>query len=241
MKSTEKSTSNLRVLRNGKIVSPKNNTIIKKKSIEKTNNNDHLSILKKGPSSLSNIPVKNLNDSHEMMVSTTNYELRGLCILLKKLPETNEGLFDYQKNNNNNKNCYTNLEDCIKLNEVQIYNKLEAKTEIKPELLTLKKANETVVSPNSLNKKNTLRTKKVGGSIDNQNFEVIMTRGKIIKRQTEERKQLDQIIFNKFPKTTFKMFAIKLDDFSEEVKFLRTLGLICRFKSPLTTYRTKKK
>lgn len=238
------STSNLRVLRNGKIVSPKENTIIKKKSTRKTSNNDHLSILKKDSNGLDNEHVKNINKSHGIMVTTTNYDdSRGLCILFENIPKLviNEGPLRGQKNNCSNKNGYTNLEDYIQLNEVQIYNKLKAKTEIKPELLTMEKDNQTVESSNSSDKKNNRRSKKVDGLVNCQNSEVRMTRRKTIKLQIEERKQLDQLIFNRYPKNTFKMFAIQLDDISKEVKFLRTLGLICRFKSPLTIYKTKRK
>lgn len=237
------STSNFRVLRNGKIVLPKKeNTIIKKKSIMKIDNNDNLSFLKKGCSDVSNLHVKNLNDSHEMMMTTTNYNFDDLCILFKNLPNSviHEGPLFNKKNNSSNKNDYTNLEDYIQLNEVQICNKLETKTEIKPELLTMKKVEQKAVTSKSSNKKNNEKSKKVGCSVDYHNSGVRMTRGKIIKLQTEERKQLDQIIFNKFPKIKFKMFAIQLDDIYKEVKFLRTLGLTCRFKSPLT-HKTKKK
>ncbi|XP_025417739.1 uncharacterized protein LOC112688653 [Sipha flava] len=236
------STSNLRVLRNGKIVSLKENTKIKKKSTLKKDKNDNLSFLKNGYSGVSNLHDNNLNDPHKMMVNTNNYDLGGLCILLKNLPNSviHEDPFYNKKDNSSNKNDYTNLEDYIQLNEVQICNKLEAKTEIKPKLLPMKNVNQKVGTRKSLIKKNNIATKEVGGSIDYQNIDVRMTRGKIIKLQTEERKQLDQIIFNKFPKIKFKMFAIQLDDIYKEEKFLRTLGLTCRFKSPLT-FKTKKK
>lgn len=124
-------------------------------------------------------------------------------------------------------------------NELKIYNELEPKKEINTELVPTKNTIQTAIPPISSSKKNNINNNT--NSVTNQNSDVRITRGKTIQLQIEERKQLDQIIISKFPNYTFKMSEIKLDDISEEAKFLRTLGLICRFKCPLTTCKLRKK
>lgn len=238
------SSSNHRILRNGKIVTKKKNN--KKKFIPKSVN-DKSSILPTTSSDLKNVIVKSKNDYHKVMERNYKNILgnRELCILLTKIPlsQTYKVPFD-DKNNNSNKNGYTSIEDYIQLNEVQIYNELEPKIEKKSELpKTTGNAEQTIIPSNGFKKKINLETKRYKSLITHQNNEVRVTRGKTIERKTEERKQLDQLMFDKFPKNTFKMFAVELNDISEEVKFLKTLGLTCRFKCPLTTTtcRLKKK
>jgi len=228
-----------RVLRNGKIVTSQKNNIIQKKSISKKKINNKLSFLKKSSNDISNINVKNKNEI--MVASNYNHMLdnRELYVMLTKLPPsiTNGNLFDDYKNNNSNKN-YTKLEDYIQLNELQIYNKLEPEME-KCHMLAATKENKPNTS-NSFNNKGVLKAKTCDHLVVNHTPDVRITRGKTIKLQTEERKQLDQIIFNKFPNNTFKMFAIQLYDINEEVNFLRKLGLTCRFKCPFTCKIRKK-
>lgn len=247
MKTSEiSSSSNLRILRNGKIVIPSKNALIKKTSVMKMKINNQLFFPKTRQKDLSTLHNKNKNDSHEIMVTTAYdhlFDNRSLYILLEKLswPVINniKVTLDDQNNNNSNKNCYKNLENYIQLNELQIYNELEPKKG-QLQLDSTEKTIQTALPLNSLSKKNSVRTDS--NSVTNQNIDVRITRGKTMKLQMEERKQLDQIMFSKFPNNTFnKMFVIKLDDISEEAKFLSTLGLTCRFKCPLTTCKFKKK
>ncbi|XP_025198368.1 uncharacterized protein LOC112596786 [Melanaphis sacchari] len=235
------STSKPRILRNGKIVITKNKNIVKKKSNFKEKINDKLSFIKTSSNEISNINVKNKNE----LVVASNYnhifENRHVYVLLTKLPSPlviDRDLFN-DLNNNNNKN-YTKLEDYIQSNELQIYNNLEPKIEKSKMLTATKKTKQTGMTSSSLDNKSISKTKSRNHSIINQTSDVRITRGKTIKLQTEERKQLDQIMFNKFPDSTFKMLAIQMYDINKEVKFLRTLGLICRFKCPLNC-KTKKK
>ncbi|CAI6356567.1 unnamed protein product [Macrosiphum euphorbiae] len=107
-------------------------------------------------------------------------------------------------------------------------------------LTATKETKQTCMTSNSFNNKSVLKSESSDHSVINQTPDVRITRLKTMKLQTEERKQMDQVFFDKFPNTTFKMFAIKLYDINEEVKFLRTLGLICRFKCPFTS-KVKKK
>ncbi|KAL5238687.1 hypothetical protein ACI65C_006097 [Semiaphis heraclei] len=228
-----------RVLRNGKIVNSKKNNIIQKKSISKEKINNKLSFLKKSSNDISNLNVKKKKE----MIVASNYnhilDNRNLYVMLTRLPPSiikNGDPFD-DYNNNNNKN-YTKLEDYIQLNELQIYNKLEPNIE-KCHMLAATKENKQITS-NSFSNKGVLKAKTCDHSEVNHTPDVRITRGKTIKLQTEERKQLDQIIFDKFPNNTFKMFAIQLYDINEEVNFLRKLGLICRFKCPFTCKIKKK-
>jgi len=235
-----------RKLRNGKVLNPNKNSLIEKKSTVKTKNDNQVSFLKRTSSNLNSLFVKNKNNSHEMTVNTNCghlFDSRELIILLNKIPPSiiSRVSFDDQSNNykNNNKNCYKNIEDYIQLNEVQIYNELEPiKTETD---LISRKTKRASIPSRSLKKQNNLKIKLLDQSeINEKCSDSRITRGKTIMLQTEERKQLDQIIFNKFPENTFKMFAVQLDDFTEEVKFLRKLGLTCRFKYPLSTCKVKK-
>ncbi|XP_022181392.1 putative uncharacterized protein DDB_G0286751 [Myzus persicae] len=230
-----------RILRNGKIVISKKKNTIRKKPAPKEKINNKLSFLKTSSNDIINLNVKNKNDM--MVASNYNHIIldnRNLYVMLTKLPPSisNRNLFDHN-NNNNNKN-YTKLEDYIQSNELQIYNKLEPKIEKCHMLTTRKETKQTRITSDSFNNKSVLKSTTSDHSVANQTPDVRITRGKSVKLQTEERKQLDQIIFDKFPNNTFKMFAIKLHDINEEVKFLRTLGLICRFKCPFTCKIKKK-
>lgn len=245
-----RSSSSIRKLRNGKILSPRKNTRAKKKSIIKTKNGNQLPFLKTS-NDLDCFHLKNEKEilSHEMMVTNKKYnnlvKNRELYILLEKIPSSiiNKVPLDDQNINNNNKNCYTNLEDYIQLNEVQIYNELKPKIETKPDPIKSGKIKRTVIPSKSLKKNTYFETETKTCDHDsstNQDTFVRMTRRKKIQLQTEERKQLDKIMFDRFPNNTFKMFCIQLDDITEEVKFLRTLGLTCRFKCPLSNCKIKK-
>lgn len=229
-----------RILRNGKIVIEKKNNIIQKKSIPKEKIVNKLSFLKTSSNDISNLNVKNKN---EMMVAS-NYnnilDNRNLYVMLTKLPPSIINGYSFDDHNNNNNKNYTKLEDYIQLNELQIYNKLEPKVEKFKMLTATKETKQTDMTSNSFNNKSVLKAKTCDHSVKNQTTDVRITRGKTIKLQTEARKQLDQIIFDKFPNNTFKMFAIQLYDINEEVKFLRTLGLIYRFKCPYTSKIKKK-
>lgn len=235
-----------RKLRNGKVLNPNKNTLIEKKSTVKRKNDSQVALLKRNSRNLNSLSVINKNNSHEMTVNSKYGHLFGsreLVILLNKLPPSiiTRVSFGDQSNNykNNKKNCYKNIEDYIQLNEVQIYNELEPiKTETN---LISRKTKRAIMPSRSLKKQNDLKTKLLDHSVVNEKCsETRITRGKTIMLQTEERKQLDQIIFNKFPENTFKMSAVQLDDFTEEVKFLKKLGLTCRFKYQLSTCKVKK-
>lgn len=240
-KSTTLSAYKPRILRNGKIVIPKTKNIVKKKSISKEKINNKLSFLKTSSNDISNLSIKNKNEL--MVTSKYNhiFDNRHLYVLLTKLPPSiiNRDSFDDQNNNNNNKH-YTKVEDYIQLNELQIYNKLEPKIDKSEMLTATKKMKQKSMTLTSFKNKRILKAKTCDHSVTSQTSDVRITRGKTIKLQTEERKQLDQIIFDKFPNNTFNMFAIQLYDINEEVKFLRTLGLTCRFKCPFNCKIKKK-
>jgi len=229
---------NHKILRNGKIITPKKTPVGKKKKMLDLKKGDKL--FKTNP----NLQFRKKNDSLEMAVTDNcshSVDNHSLYLLLEKIPSLiNDVQFNNNNNNNNNnKNCYTNLEDFIELNELQIYNELQPKILSKVQLISKVKSEETVIPLNSVNKKKHLKTKPLDHLVSNQNNDVRMTRGKTIRLQREERKKLDKIIFDKYPNNTFKMFAIRLDDITEEVKFLKTLGLICRFKCPLSPAKLK--
>lgn len=235
-------TSNFRILRNGKIITPRKKSLMKKKTILKTNNK----FLKNSSNEHNNLYLS-INNYSDKDIVTSNYSSLvndyGLYILLKN-PSSIFNRIPFV--DCYNKNCYINLEDYIQLNEVLIYNNLESKTENNSELYKIEKTKNTIVPSNhskntSLYKKDNSIKKMYDHSSTNQNVDARITRGKTIKLQYEQRKQLDQIMFDKFPDSTFKMFAIELSDITEEIKFLRKLDLKCRFKCILRNTKSKKK
>lgn len=220
-------------LRNGKILIEKNNSIITIKPKLKIKNKK----IETASNDLKNLFSKNKQNSNNMTLTTKYghlFDNRELVILLNRIP-----IEDQINNNNiNNKNCYTNLEEYIQQNEVQIYNKHEPK-ETTTNLIT-RKPKRTIMQPKPLKKQNNLEI--TNSDNYDKKSDSIITRRKTVMLQTEERKQLDQMMFDKFPDNTFKMLcAIQLDDINEEAKFLRKLGLTCRFKCPLSTSSVKKK
>lgn len=219
--------------------------MVKKKCSFKTKNvfqhptkydDNGLSLNKRSSRKLNGLHVNNKNDSDKKLKITKNNNLQkgNLYILLTRLPFTNSKIIF--NSSNNNTNGYTNLENYIRFNEVQICDKIVLKLE--PTTLKNEQREETqqkVITP----KADRLKNKISNHSVTNQNADQRITRGKALKLQTEKRKQLDKIMFDKFPKNTFKMFAIQLNDINKEVEFLRTLGLICRFKSSLSVGKIK--
>lgn len=239
--------SNYKILRNGKVINSRKNTFKKKKPVLKTQtkNDNQLSFPKTSQGDLNKLQNKNKNNLTEIMVAN-NYDhlIKGhdSYLLLLKWPSIfNEVPLDERIYNNFNKNCYTNLEDYIQLNEVLIYNELQPNIEIRQELTTTEKTKQSIIPLNSFKNKNKFKTKTLNHSVTTHNSDVRITRGKSIKLQAEERKQLDKVIFDKFPNNKFNMFAIQLNDINKEVQFLRTLGLICRFKCPLSPVKLKRK
>lgn len=237
------SNSNFRILRNGKIVTPRKKTLMKKKSILKKSNNQCIN----GSNDHNNFYV-NINNYSDNNIVTTDYSSLvnnyGLYILLKNNPPSIFNRIPFV--DCYNKNCYINLEDYIQLNEVLIYNNLEPNIENKSELYKIEKTKKTNLPSNypknhNLYEKDDFRKKIFDHSSTNQSVDVRITRGKTIKLQYEQRKQLDQIMFDKFPKNTFKMSVIQLSDITEEIKFLRKLDLKCRFKCILRNSKSKKK
>lgn len=242
--------SNHKILRNGKVINSRKNTkkCKKKKSVLKTQtkNENQLSFLKTSQDDLNKLQNKNKNNLTEIMVATNNYDhlikSHDSYLLLLKWPSIfNEVPLAEKTYNNFNKNCYTNLEDYIQLNEVLIYNELKPNIEIRQELTTTDKTKQSIIPLNTFKNKNKLKTKTLNHSVTTHNSDVRITRGKSLKLQAEERKQLDKVIFDKFPNNKFNMFAIQLNDINKEVQFLRTLGLICRFKCPLSPVKLKRK
>lgn len=233
--------------RNGKVSSKKKNSSTKNKSTVKTKNDNPVSFLRRTSNNLNpSLVVNSKNNSHEISVNKNCGNLVGcreLVILLKKIPPSiiTRVSFDNQTVNskNSNKNCYTNLEDYIQLNEVQIYNELKPMNTNTDSIS--KKTKRAILPSKSLKKHTDLKATIDHPEMNKTLSDTRITRGKSILLQTEERKQLDQMIFNKFPENTFKMFAVQLDDFTEEVKFLSNLGLTCRFKCKLSTRNVKKK
>lgn len=238
------SVSNFRILRNGKILTPRKKTTIKKSSILKKNVN-HLSILKNSPTNHKDVYDMTLIDkSHsDGKILTSNFTSfinnNELFILVKNIPPS----INYENSfvDHCSKNCYINIEDYIQLNEVQIYNVIQPKIEKNLELFKIKKTKKTILPSNSFNETNSFIEKTNNRSLPNKSLNIHMTRGKTIELQSEQRKQLDQVMFNKFPNNTFKMFAIQLYDITKEVEFLRTLGLTCRFKCPLSNCKQRRK
>lgn len=242
--------SNHRILRNGKIINSRKNAVKKKKPVLKTQtkNDNQLSFFKRSQGDLNKLQNKNKKKITEVVNNNYNNLIKShdSYLLLLKWPSIfNHVLLGDQIynnfNKNVNKNCYTNLEDYIQLNEVLIYNELEPKIEIGQELITTKKTKQSIIPLNSLKNKKKFKTKTLNNSVTNHNFDVRITRGKSIKLQAEKRKQLDKVIFDKFPNNKFNMIAIQLNDINKEVQFLRTLGLICRFKCPLSPVKLKRK
>lgn len=236
------SSSNYRILRNGKIITLRKHLVKKKKKIPSFKKDEKSSLLKITPSKLNRLKFINNKMSREIILTNDFGHLvdnRSLYMLLKKMPSL---INSVQFNNNiSNKSCYTNLEEYIELNELQIYNALQPKVESNVQLITKVNSEQKVIPLQSVNKNKNVKTNFADRSTSNQNTDVRMTRGKTIKLQREERRQLDKIIFDKFPNNTFKILDIQLDDITEEVKFLRTLGLICRFKCPLSPVKLKSK
>lgn len=234
-----------RKLRNGKILTLKKNPILKKKSILKTKN-DIGPCIKRTSSDLNSFNIGNKTNC-DTMTSSKKYEhlinnRRQLYIVLTRIPSALENRTSIEDQNNSSKYCYTNLENYVRLNEVHIYNKLEPKIENKSNSIT-RKSKRTIIPSKPLKKKDDLKTKLTNDlSVTYEtNSDVRITRRKTVMLQTEERKQLDQVMLDKFPNNKFNMIGVKLNDISKEVKFLRTLGLICRFKCPLSTSNIKKK
>lgn len=225
--------SSSKKLRSGKILTDKNNTIITIKPKLKIKNKE----IKTASNDLKNLLSKTKQNSHKMTLTTKYdhlFDNRELVILLNRIPTDDQ----INNNNFNNKNGYTNLEEYIEQNEVQIYNKHEPK-ETNTNLIT-RKPKRTILQSKPLKKQNNLEI--TNSDNYDKKSDSIITRRKTVMLQTEERKQLDQMMFDKFPNNTFKMLcAIQLDDINEEAKFLRKLGLKCRFKCSLSTSNIKKK
>lgn len=126
------------------------------------------------------------------------------------------------------------------MNKNQLFD-LEPNIDTKSELPKTKNTKHTTSLLNEFENNSNLKTKGFDHSVLKQNSGKRMTRGKTIKRITEERKQLNQLILDKFPNVKFKIFSIRLKDIYEEIKFLKTLGLKYRFACPLTTRKSKKR
>lgn len=240
--------SNHLILRNGKVINSRKNTVIKKKKTvlkKQTKNDNQLSFHKTSQGDLNNLQIKKRNNFTKIM-GTNDYDRlidsHDLYLLLFKWPSIFDGVpLNDQIYKNLNKNCYTKLEDYIQLNEIFIYNDIKPNIEIKQELTTTEKTKQSIIPLNSLKTKKKLKIKTLSHSVSAQNTNVRITRGKSIKLRAEERKQLDKVICDKFPNNKFNMFAIQLNDINKEVQFLKTLGLICRFKCPLSPVKLKKK
>jgi len=190
---------------------------------------------KKSSKDIGNLNVKNNNEIMVPFNYNHNIDNRNLCVMPNKQPPSiiYGGPFD-DNDNNNNKN-YTKLEDRdILLNEFKTCPELEPKIDKCHMLTVTKETKQTRMTSNFFNNKRVLKAEICDNLIVDQTPDVRITRGKIIKLQREKRKQLDQKLLDKFPKNTFKKFNIKVYDIKKEVKFLRTLGLIYRFKCPFS-------
>lgn len=141
------------------------------------------------------------------------------------------------QNNNQNKNIgYTNLENLVELNKTQVYKYLKPMVvENKSELITVENT-KPVPSTNSLKGKNCLKTNYI-----NNRFNGPITRSEAVKIRAENKKKLEQVMIDKFPKNTFKNVVIHLWDIVEQVKFLKTLGLVYRYKCSFTNCKIKNK
>ncbi|VVC29537.1 Hypothetical protein CINCED_3A016715 [Cinara cedri] len=181
----------------------------------------------------STVKKKNGKLSFYRTTSTSNFN----SLNVKNKTESNERIVIQNKDcdEQNNHHSYNKLENHIQLNEVQIYNNHETKIlEKKSGLITVEKPKP--VPSNSINKNKKLKTNLVNDQIINPRI----TRSETIKLQTEERKRSDQVLIDKFPKNIFKNVVIQLYDIVEQIKFVRMLGLICRFKCSLTNSKIKK-
>lgn len=232
------SSSNLRTLRNGKTVSPGKIVMRKKKSMLKIKNVEQLVHPKISQSDLSILHVENKNNFNASVCDLLG--IRELYILLENVswPVINNEKNTLHDQNNNKR--YKNSEDCNQFNEFQFFNEQEQKKETKSELVNTKTFLPTAISPSNLIKKNGIQTGTKTNSAINKYTDVRITRGMTTKLKIEEREQLNQKLINKFPDITFNKCFVKLDDISEKAKFLKTLGLTCRFKSSLTTLKLKR-
>ncbi|XP_050529593.1 uncharacterized protein LOC126899092 [Daktulosphaira vitifoliae] len=235
-----------KTLRNGKILIPRKTKMEKKITI-KAKNNIQLPLEKikidRFKVKLNSVSDINKNDIPNVKVSNNTERIlngRKLYIVLTKLPlsigNRESSIIDDQ-NNNYSRNGYKKLENFINYNEIQIYNNHEfGFTSGRDKYPKNSQSISLPILQNGSSKKKVIKQKKL---VDEQINERI-TRGKIIKQKTEERKQLDKIMFDKFPKDTFKKLDVQLNDISKEVKFLSTLGLRCRCKCPLTNGKIRR-
>ncbi|XP_050438214.1 probable WRKY transcription factor protein 1 [Adelges cooleyi] len=246
-----------RILRNGKILIPT------KKKLKKKNTNSNSQMSHNNCIKANYIGYNNTNDTdiYDKLLNKYDHVLNGrkLFIVLTKLPsisqtqllpnhpnfnKNNKKNTNNTTNNNNNKsnnnnnyrNGYKKLENFISSNEIQIYDNLGIKMNFKSQLNVAKNQELQIPTPTIVNSINKIKiVKQKDEQVDKR-----ITRGKSIKQKSEERKQLDKIMFDKFPNNTFKKFAVRLDDISKEVKFLSSLGLTFRCKCPLT-YNKKRR
>lgn len=170
------------ILRNGKVVLLSNKRIIKRR-------NAKLSFCRIHTRNFNRFSIKNNTGSNKIIVTSD------------------------QNSDEINQHChnigYTNLENHVQLNEIQVYNYLKpvmVEEKPKPEL------------SNSLNKKKNLKA-------INQITNRCITRNEALKLQIENRKKLDQVMIDKFPNITFKNVVIQLCDIFKQIKFLKNLGL----------------
>lgn len=119
--------------------------------------------------------------------------------------------------------------------------KLEPNIEIKSESSKTKNAKRKMLPLNFFDQNNNLKTKDLDNSVLNKNYDLRMTRGKAAKLKQEERKQLDQILIDKYPNVKIKTCSVQLNNVNEQIKFLKTFGLKYRFELLLTNCKSKKK
>lgn len=143
--------------------------------------------------------------------------------------------YDIQKNYENNNTGYTNLENLVEMNKTRVYKYLELiVVEKKSELMTVENT-KPGPSTNSSNGKNCLKTNQVNNRINGP-----ITRSEAVKLRAENKKNVEQVMIDKFPKKTFRNVVIQLWDIVEQVKFLQTLGLAYRYKCSFTNCTVKK-
>lgn len=149
------------------------------------------------------------------------------------LPRLNKSLVDTQNNDDSNRNNYRNLKDDIDRAH-DVSHEYSPKIKSVSWAKTVKKTKSNCQPSKCTKEKCTSQTEIYDDSIINQNTDARLTRNMKIKLQKEERKQLDDVLLEKYRDKIIKTPIIQLDNITEKAKFLSTLGLTCRFQCPLS-------
>lgn len=230
LKQNMSSFSNLIILRSGKTMQFRQNPIKKKKRSQKkiTNNyNQTLSFL--DSSSIDYLEMRTMNNnSYKKLVIVSNYNFYEddfYKFIKSKSGSINEDPFDKQ-NNISSTSCTNFKNDCL-LNDIQ-HKQSEVNLEAcsMPESIIKEKTKLAVLSSKPKRKNITIKPTRGCGdhSIINQSTDVRITRGKKLQLEIEKRKELDQILLNKYD-GLLKEPVVELQNIAVKIQFFSKLGL----------------